>query len=219
MNTFAELRTYAANQFNIICKTQNDAKKKIEKMSALGIYNPEYLLQCEQEAHDDVQRLAKLYALDLKDAVVEFIQAKKTALDQMLIIPPTPEQVRTLNAIQLQGEGISQMEIDALIPHFANNYQAIHALEAVAKKAGKKFHIPEQYQCDFETLKDKLDRAEEYLNDRVYDLGKYTGDKLRWDIENKSFFGAWEGWEDHFPPVYVELTAPLDSNEQITPKA
>lgn len=215
MKTFKELRQYGMELFKTISDVQAENEKRLSKLREMRVYSPEYLAQNQKKADEEFQKTVKLISSQFAEAVKETVENKRTALNQMLTVPPTTEQLNILNSIQFQGKNISESEIQSIAVQLTGNYRCLHSLEAIAQQAGIKLHIPAQY--DFQQLNDALNHAAGYLRERVHDLATYNGQSRNWTFDSKCFFGVWEGTEDQPVPFYGDDALILDGNEQTTP--
>lgn len=215
MKTFKELWEYGVELFKTIARLQADNEKAVAKLREAKIYTPSYVADCEKEATEEVLKMGKVLSARFAEAVKETVAAKRAAINQMLTVPPTTEQVNILNALQFQGTAITETEISSVAVQLVGNYRAIHSLQTIAQKAGVRLYLPAQY--DFEQLNDILNQVEKYLNDRVQALTNLNPNFRAMDPNFKCFFGVWEGAELESVPFYGEKAILLDGNEQTTP--
>lgn len=141
--------------------------------------------------------------------VKKTVDAKRAAINEMVAVAPTTEQLNLLQALQLQGE-FNEGEINMILPHLIGNYRALATLRGMAKKAGYALLIPAQF--DYAELTEYLDWTEKYLADRCHDMATFNGEVG--DFFGKTFFDTYGGGHDdpNFKNNAIDM---FDSNMQI----
>ncbi len=214
MKTFTEIRNYAMEMFSAMSEVQHKYEITMADMKNSGKYSNAYLLEVQNnfkaKFSDDVKKAAE----ELGEIVKATCEAKRSAIEKMLVEAPSNEQMNLLNALKMQGKGLEPDEVKSIAAQLMNNYRAIHALRVMVADQGIKLSFPAQY--DYQQLKDSLNRVEAYLKDRVKDISNYT-DRNHMDFYSKMFFGVWKGGENYLDNAYSADATLLDSNEQIAP--
>ena len=142
MKTFAEIRTYAIEQYSRIAEKQAEVDAAYEKMLGMNIYTPEYLAKIKKAGEAEVADVRADAAANLEAVVKLTLAEKKTALEKMLVTAPSTEQTNLLNTLQVQGNRITPDEIKSIAVQISGNYRALHALQAIAEKAGHRLYLP-----------------------------------------------------------------------------
>ena len=198
MKTFAEIRTYAIEQYSRIAEKQAEVDVAYEKMLGMNIYTPEYLAKIK------------------KAGEAEVADEKKTALEKMLVTAPSTEQTNLLNTLQVQGNRTTPDEIKSIAVQISGNYRALHALQAIAEKAGHRLHLP--VQSDYQELTEALKWTEKYLYTAIADM-KNTTHYRQMNFDSRCFFDVYGGDGTHDDLNYKTAAIDiLDGNTQTTPK-
>lgn len=92
MKTFAEIRTYAIEQYSRIAEKQAEVDAAYEKMAGMKIYTPEYLAKIKKAGEAEVAAVRADAAANLEAVVKLTLAEKKTALEKMLATAPSTEQ-------------------------------------------------------------------------------------------------------------------------------
>ena len=200
---FTEFRVKAQDVYKAVLEA--DAKRnecKQDTKTTIGrIYVQSYVDEQCKAVDEKFSAFVVEQADELKALASEVIAEHREKLEKALSVAPTAEQLNLLTALQLRDD-ISEGELNSIAGQLGTNFQAIKALQSIAKKKGVNMHLPEKY--DYETSKDNLDKAEKYLSERIYNLRNYRS-KMQLDFYDRMFFG--EGGYDNFHDAY---TAELD---------
>ena len=200
---FTEFRVKAQDVYKAVLEA--DAKRnecKQDTKTTIGrIYVQSYVDEQCKAVDEKFSAFVVEQADELKALASEVIAEHREKLEKALSVAPTAEQLNLLTALQLRDD-ISEEELNSIAGQLGTNFQAIKAMQSIAKKKGVNMHLPEKY--DYETSKDNLDKAEKYLSERIYNLRNYRS-KMQLDFYDRMFFG--EGGYDNFYDAY---TAELD---------
>lgn len=200
---FTEFRVKAQEVYKAVLEA--DAKrnecKQGTKATIGRIYVQSYVDEQCKAVDEKFTAFVVKQADELKTLASEVVAEHREKLEKSLAAAPTAEQLNLLTALQLRDD-ISKEELNSIAGQLGTNFQAIKALQSIAKKKGVNMHLPEKY--DYETSKDNLDKAEKYLSERIYNLRNYRS-KMQLDFYDRMFFG--EGSNDGF---YSAYTAELD---------
>ena len=200
---FTEFRVKAQDVYKAVLEA--DAKRnecKQDTKTTIGrIYVQSYVDEQCKAVDEKFSAFVVEQADELKALASEVIAEHREKLEKALSVAPTAEQLNLLTALQLRDD-ISEEELNSIAGQLGTNFQAIKALQSIAKKKGVNMHLPEKY--NYETSKDNLDKAEKYLSERIYNLRNYRS-KMQLDFYDRMFFG--EGVYDNFYDAY---TAELD---------
>lgn len=126
MKTFAEIRTYAIEQYSRIAEKQAEVDAAYEKMLGMNIYTSEYLTKIKKAGEAEVAAVRAVAAANLEAVVKLTLAEKKTALEKMLATAPSTEQTNLLNTLQVQGNRITPDEIKSIAVQLSGNYRALH---------------------------------------------------------------------------------------------
>lgn len=218
MKTFAEIRTYAIEQYSRIAEKQAEVDAAYEKMAGMKIYTPEYLAKIKKAGEAEVAAVRADAAANLEAVVKLTLAEKKTALEKMLATAPSTEQTNLLNTLQVQGNRITPDEIKSIAVQLSGNYRALHALQAIAKEAGHGLQLP--VQSDYQELTEALKWTEKYLNKAIADM-KNTTHYRQMNFDSRCFFDVYGGADDgahddlNYKTAAIDI---LDGNTQTTPK-
>lgn len=218
MKTFAEIRTYAIEQYSRIAEKQAEVDAAYEKMAGMKIYTPEYLAKIKKAGEAEVAAVRADAATNLEAVVKLMLAEKKTALEKMLATAPSAEQTNLLNTLQVQGNRITPDEIKSIAVQLSGNYRALHALQAIAEKAGHRLHLP--VQSDYQELTEALKWTEKYLYTAIADM-KNTTHYRQMNFDSRCFLAVYTatGEEVHDDLNYkANAIDILDGNTQTTPK-
>lgn len=218
MKTFAEIRTYAIEQYSRIIKKQNEVDAAYEKMIRMKIYTQEYLAKIKKDCEAEVAAVRADAAVNLEAVVKLTLAEKKVALEKMLVASPSTEQMNLLNVIQVQGDRITLEEINSIAIQLSGNYRALHALQVIVGRVGYKLHLPIQF--DYQALTDALNWTEKYLNKAITDM-KNTTHYRQMTPDSRCFFNIYgaAGEQAHDDLNYKTTAIDiLDGNAQTTPK-
>ena len=200
---FTEFRVKAQDVYKAVLEA--DAKRnecKQDTKTTIGrIYVQSYVDEQCKAVDEKFSAFVVEQADELKALASEVIAEHREKLEKALSVAPTAEQLNLLTALQLRDD-ISEGELNSIAGQLGTNFQAIKALQSIAKKKGVNMHLPEKY--DYETSKDNLDKAEKYLSERIYNLRNYRS-KMQLDFYDRMIFG--DGGYDNFYDAY---TAELD---------
>jgi hypothetical protein len=218
--TFEGLR----NEFIKVAKkfysVQREHEAELKEIKASGIYADKYIRDKEAEFRNKEASIISEYVGEIKETAKKVIDKKKSAINSMLSTAPTQEQINLLQSLKMQGKSLSKAEIIAILPELANNYRALKTMQSIAEGVGYSVMLPSQY--DYEEMSRSLEKVEQYLADRIDDIGKPAKE---WSLASDCFFGSvkfnlsdeeWEKqkWED---PLYSEYAKVLDGNIQTAP--
>ena len=216
MKTFAEIRTYAIEQYSRIAEKQAEVDAAYEKMLGMNLYTPEYLAKIKKAGEAEVAAVRADAAANLEAVVKLTLAEKKTALEKMLVTAPSTEQTNLLNTLQVQGNRITPDEIKSIAVQISGNYRALHALQAIAEKAGHRLYLP--VQSDYQELTEALKWTEKYLNKAIADM-KNTTHYRQMNFDSRCFFDVYGGDGTHDDLNYKTAAIDiLDGNTQTTPK-
>lgn len=200
---FTEFRVKAQEVYKAVLEA--DAKRtecKQKSSATIGrIYVQSYVDEQCKAVDEKFRAFVVEQADELKALASEVIAEHREKLEKSLSAAPTAEQLNLLTALQLRDD-ISEGELNSIAGQLGENFQALKALQSIAKKKSINIHLPEKY--DYEAIKTNLDRAEKYLSERIYSLRNYRS-KKELDFYDRMFFG--EGGYDNFYDAY---TAELD---------
>lgn len=200
---FTEFRVKAQEVYKAVLEA--DAKrnecKQGTKATIGRIYVQSYVDEQCKAVDEKFRAFVVKQADELKTLASEVVAEHREKLEKSLAAAPTAEQLNLLTALQLRDD-ISKEELNSIAGQLGTNFQAIKALQSIAKKKGVNMHLPEKY--DYETSKDNLDKAEKYLSERIYNLRNYRS-KMQLDFYDRMFFS--DGGNDGF---YSAYTAELD---------
>lgn len=215
MKTFMEIRMEGRRLYRVISTAKAEKEAALQKLKALGVYTPDYLLTIQKKNDEEIRDVVKSVSTEFKDIVKETISGKREAVNKMLVDAPTADQMNLLNSLQFQGNTLTLDEAKAISTQLIGNYRAVHAFQMIAEKAGIRVHLP--VECDYQQLTEALNRAETYLNARVHELATFT-DAKNTSFFFRMFFDTWDGGESIPDGQYTPNALMLDSNEQTTPK-
>lgn len=164
---FTEFRVKAQEVYKAMLEA--DAKrnecKQGTKATIGRIYVQSYVDEQCKAVDEKFRAFVVEQADELKALASEVVAEHREKLEKALSVAPTAEQLNLLTALQLRDD-ISKEELNSIAGQLGTNFQAIKALQSIAKKKGVNMHLPEKY--DYETSKDNLDKAEKYLSERIY---------------------------------------------------
>lgn len=218
MKTFAEIRTYAIEQYSRIAKKQDEVDAAYEKMLGMNIYTPEYLAKIKKAGEAEVAAVRADAAVNLEAVVKLTLAEKKAALEKMLATAPSAEQTNLLSTLQVQGNRITPDEIKSIAVQLSGNYRALHALQAIAEKAGHRLHLP--VQSDYQELTEALKWTEKYLYTAIDDM-KNTTHYRQMNFDSRCFLAVYIATGEEVPDdlnYKANAIDILDGNTQTTPK-
>ena len=124
----------------------------------------------------------------------EIMNAKRTAIKQYTLIPPSDKTLRLFEALDRRDKSsISDVEWQYLLEATAGNYQEMSMLAKVAKDIGKDFVLPFAPDTELE----KLDEFQKLITPVLSEIG--TPDK-KLSTAGSIFYlmdGMTEGYHDH----------------------
>lgn len=194
------------NQF--VENEQKDYKQKLNSMRST--YAPAFLAEQERKLSAEFSSFIEKAKEQEIGEIKALAEKKQDKVIKMLTTPPTSEQVRLLNILQMRND-IDAIEIHHILPTFFNNYQAMRVLDTISKQNGITLKIPTQLDCRvmFENIK----TATEYLLGAVNEIGK---PKKQRDIKYNAFFTYNQEEPDKcFDPVFCNIIEVFDTVPQL----
>lgn len=171
-----------------------------------NVYAPEYREKLIKEATAEFEKKAVELSTAFINTVNVAIANKKRNLNEMIVTPPTQEQVNLLTSLQMRRKNLEESEILLLAPLLSGNYNAFKTLQVIALESGFTLAVPPS--LDYDRLVRAVEWSEKYLNERATD---FTLPWRQMSPTGRYFFGA--EWEDH---VYLEQAIEiLDGNAQM----
>lgn len=160
-DTFAGVQRAMQGMYLFLKKEAKDREEQYQKILEHGKYTPQYIGKQREKLDKEYQNAIDAAVDGAKKTIKDLIAEKYKLLNQMLLEPPTPEQMSLLQAIQMRGNNISKGELTKILPYFYRNFQAMKILETISIAAGKRIRIP--LDGDVMDLFGLLDRGGEYL--------------------------------------------------------
>lgn len=200
---FTEFRVKAQEVYKAVLEadTKRNECKQGTKATIGRIYVQSYVDEQCKAVDEKFRAFVVEQADELKALASEVVAEHREKLEKSLAAAPTAEQLNLLTALQLRDD-VSEGELNSIAGQLGENFQALKALQSIAKKKSVNIHLPEKY--DYEAIKTNLDRVEKYLSERIYGLRNYRS-KRELDFYDRMFFC--EGGYDNFYDAY---TAELD---------
>lgn len=189
-------------------KQENEYKEKINDMR--NTYAPNFLAEQERKLSAEFRGFVETAKNKERAAIKDLAEKKQAKVIDMLCTPPSTEQVRLLNVLQMRND-IDVVELHHILPTFFNNYQAMRVLDTIAKHNGITLNIPTQLDC--RVMFTNIKTATEYLLSAVDEIGK---PKKQRDIRYSAFFthNADEP-EKCYDPVFCNIIDVFDTVPQL----
>jgi len=186
-------RANKANSFADMCKRMRDTRffvdterleleKQLNDKRFTDTYSPVHISKQRERLEEQNNTFFGELTKNTRIEIRELIDSKRDRIYEMLGTPPSEQQNRLLQALGMRGN-IDQIELQAIVPLFFGNYQALKTLETIAESNGITLTLPEQVDCRI--MFDGLKKAEKYLLDACEDM---TKPKERRNILFDSFY-------------------------------
>lgn len=199
--TFRGLREHGQRCYSLLLTMRKEWEHELQEIKS--IYSDSYLAEKQIEAENEQKELISGF----KSYVTTVIELKKSAIEDLLVAPPSDSQLNLLKALQMQGSNIDEKEIKSMAAQMSGNYRALKALQGIAATAGYEFAIPDS--LDYSTMKESVEWTENYLKKVCAEIGKPS--------ENMSF-DAVEFFGEYDTPRYNGIAVSvLDENPQNMP--
>lgn len=154
--TFRQLREQAK-----AARAEIQAAKAIREKE-LQMIREKYLPNVSQPYIDDANARYNDVVNTTKEALKEQLNAvkmeKAALLQDYIMTAPTQDALNLLQTFSYKAGNIGEAELKMFITRFGDNYQAVSALQAIAKKAGYDIKLPvdpEAYTRELDTLAER----------------------------------------------------------------
>lgn len=198
-SSFADLRKKGVALYAAWAKEYEEMENAVNSILAERNYSDVYKNERVSHVRAVYEESMEKLKNEFRESVNSTLAAKEAALNKMFSTAPTQEQLNLLQALQLRGNDLSQEEIMRIGCDFAGNYNAMKALQKVAKEAGCNLVLPELYNAD--VLFERFSWVKNYLEERCRDMGMLW---KQMSFDGRCFFGT--EWEDmNYNNTAVEL--------------
>lgn len=209
-----EVNTYAGIQKRMKDNRvffENEHKDYDEKLKTYEKWYSKGLIG-EQRAKLDAQfkETASIMEKATLEEIENLTQSRKEKVAKMLATPPTSEQLRLLQVLEMRND-VSSLELYYILPTFFGNYQAMKVLQSIGRRNGISIMLPQQLdpRYIFETIR----RADRFLKRACDDISK------PWpavSIANRAFYTSnKDNVTTQYDPEYTEIIDVLDSVPQL----
>lgn len=147
-----KMRTFLQNERHDMEKELADKSRK---------WNSAYAHSQRIEAEKAYQQSAESICKGLEKDVNDFVIEKTQKIDEMLVTPPSPDQLNLLSALSLRGRNISRVELVRIVPSMLANYHALRILQNIGASAGCVIHLPQG--ADAVEMLSSLEEIESYF--------------------------------------------------------
>lgn len=187
--SFGELRQKGVAMYVAYAKDYEDMEKAVAAIQNhrdfSEIYKQEQSAKVRNVYGESINKLKK----EFSSLVTSTLEATEVALNKMFTTAPTPEQLNLLQTLQLREDDLTEDEVMRIACELASNYNAIKALQKIARKAKIKLSLPEQYDSD--SLMEHLTWVKAYLAERLHDFATPWS---QMHPNGRAFFGS--EWDD-----------------------
>ena len=208
VNTYAGIqkrmkdnRVFFENEY----KDYDKKLKTFEKWYSKGLIG-------EQRAKLDAQfkETASIMEKATLEEIENLTQSRKEKVAKMLATPPTSEQLRLLQVLEMRND-VSSLELYYILPTFFGNYQAMKVLQSIGRRNGISIMLPQQ--LDPRYIFETIQRADRFLKRACDDISK------PWpavSIANRAFYTSnKDNVATQYDPEYTEIIDVLDSVPQL----
>lgn len=200
--SFAELRKRGVAMYAVFLKDSEDMDNAVNAIMMNANYSPLYKTERATQVKAIYEESVSKLKQEFKQLVSATLVGKEAALNKLFSTTPTAEQLGLLQALQIRGDNLSEEEIVRIACDLADNYNAMKALQTIAKNVGCALTLPELYNAD--VLFERFQWVKDYLSDRCNDFGTPWG---KMSPFGRVFFGS--EWED---PNYNNFAVELFDN-------
>ena len=208
VNTYAGIQKRMKDNRFFFENEHKDYDKKLktfEKWYSKGLIG-------EQRAKLDAQfkETASIMEKATLEEIENLTQSRKEKVAKMLATPPTSEQLRLLQVLEMRND-VSSLELHHILPTFFGNYQAMKVLQSIGRRNGISIMLPQQ--LDPRYIFETIQRADRFLKRACDDISK------PWpavSIVNRAFYTSnKDNVTAQYDPEYTEIIDVLDSVPQL----
>lgn len=209
-----EVKTYAGIQERMKNNRvffENERKDYDKKLKTFEKWYSKGLIG-EQKAKLDAQfkETESIMEKATREEIENLTQSRKEKVAKMLATPPTSEQLRLLQVLEMRND-VGSVELYHILPTFFGNYQAMKVLQSIGRRNGISIMLPQQ--LDPRYIFETIQRADRFLKRACDDISK------PWpavSIANRAFYTSnKDNVTAQYDPEYTEIIDVLDSVPQL----
>lgn len=184
-----------------------DAMKRFKESET--VYAPAVIASRRQAYNDEHTKMTAAATASYRSMIKAFTQKQHDNVRKMVRTAPT-ESMRNLLEVLKMRDDLSQVELQDILPCVYDNYNALKALETIARQNGVTLTVPVQLDCV--EMHKAIDKAHDYLMGACDELFK-PKDKT---VHFRDFFTVNPDEPDKvLSPVYADYVSLLDTVPQL----
>lgn len=207
--TFAGIQSAMQSRRLFMANERKQLNDNISNLSST--WSAEVIERNRKALNKEFDQLVKIVDESVRNDIKTLVSAKKQAIADMLVTPPTTNQLNLLKALEMRSGDVDSLELTSIMPSLFGNYQSMRILKNIGVQSGNTISFPVQLDC--KTMFDNLTHVEDYLMQMCNNISTAKKDL---PIESSAFYCMNPGEkESHYDPIfngYVEL---LDTVPQL----
>lgn len=189
----------------------NERSDMNDKISSMRETYTDKIVSAEQsKLTKEFNELANSLVEDCRKEINTLTDSKRENIVKMLSTPPTQEQLRLLEVLNMRAD-LSETELQNIVPMFFDNYNAIKVLQNIGQQNGITITLP--VQLDARTMFDNVSSANAELSEAC----KFIAEPLqKIPLKYKAFFTRDPKSPDFIhDPDYVSYIEVIDGVPQL----
>lgn len=174
-----------------------------------GLYDVKLIASKKQDYNNEHTKMTAAATASYRSMIKKFTATRHDSVRKMVRTAPT-ESMRNLLEVLKMRDDLSPVELQDIVPVCYDNYNALRALQAVARQNGITITVPVQLDCA--EMHKTIDKAHDYLMGACDELFK-AKDKT---VHYRDFFTTNKDEPDKvYSPVYESFIEVLDAVPQL----
>lgn len=174
-----------------------------------GLYDVKLIASKKQDYNNEHTKMTAAATASYRSMIRDFTSKQHDSVRKMVRTAPT-ESMRNLLEVLKMRDDLSPVELQDIVPVCYDNYNALRALQTIARQNGITITVPVQLDCA--EMHKTIDKAHDFLMRACDELFK-PKDKV---LHYRDFFTVNPDEPDKvYSPVYADYIAVLDTVPQL----
>lgn len=189
---------------------QNERKDAYSEFDRLGsLYNAAVIAREKSRFDQEFNRLSAIVSAVFRKMIADFTAERHKKVTAMVRTAPTESMRNLLETLKMRDD-LEEAELYDLMPLFYENYNAMRALQSIARQNGITLNTP--VQMDATAMHKIIDNAADYLMGAVDEMLKTKNTTTHYN----DFFTVNDAEKDKiYAPTYENVVSVLDTVPQL----
>lgn len=189
---------------------QNERNDQYAEFDRLGnLYNPSVVAREKSRFDGEFEKLSAVVRSAFQKMINDFTAERHKKVTTMLRTAPTESMRNLLETLKMRDD-LDEVELYDIMPLFYENYNAMRALQSIARQNGITLNTP--VQMDATAMHKIIDNAADYLMGAVDEMLKTKNTTTHYN----DFFTVNDAEKDKiYAPTYENVVSVLDTVPQL----